>query len=126
MDVLIRFGFSIEDIKNMMDTNIEIDNINDNNLSMLINILKNIGCFDMQIKNILVANPFYLNRKEEDVRKLINKMEKINMNNLQTVFDSNPFLLNLDVKEFDSIVRRKKSEGLDDDEIVDFICYELV
>ena len=64
--------------------------------------------------------------KEEDVRKLINKMEKINMNNLQTVFDSTPFLLNLDVKEFDSIVRRKKSEGLDDDEIVDFICYELV
>ena len=58
MDVLIRFGFSIEDIKNMMDTNIEIDNINDNNLSMLINILKNIGCCDMQIKNILVANPF--------------------------------------------------------------------
>lgn len=126
MDVLIRFGFSIEDIKNMMDTNIEIDNIDDDDLSMLINILKEIGCNDRQIKNILVANPFYLNKKEENIRKLISKMEEINMNNLQTIFDGNPFLLNLSAIEFDEIIKCKTSEGLNDEEIIDFISYELI
>jgi len=63
MDVLIRFGFSIEEIKNMMDTNILIDTVKEDNLIELINILKRLGCKDSVIKNILVANPFYLNRK---------------------------------------------------------------
>lgn len=126
MDVLIRFGFSIEEIKNMMDTNIEIDNIDDDNLNKLINILEEIGCKSMQIKNILVANPFYLNKKESDVKLLISKMYEIRLNNLQTIFDSNPFLLNFDVKEFEEIVKTKRDEGLDDTEIADFISYELI
>ena len=32
MDILMRYGFSIEEIKNMMDANDELENVPDNNI----------------------------------------------------------------------------------------------
>jgi len=126
MDVLIRFGFTIEEIKNMMDTNIEIDTIKDECLEELISILDCLGCSDIQIKNILIANPFYLNRDIEDVKELLKAVKKVGFTYLNVTFDSNPFLLNLDKDEFLGIVTKKHKEGLNDREIIDFINYELI
>ncbi len=126
MDILIRYGFSIEEIKNMMDTNIEIGNIEEENIERLITILEEIGCDSLQIKNILVANPFYLNRSLNDADSLIKEMLSFKIDNLQTIFDRNPFLLNLNVEDFKIIIDSKTSEGLKKEEIIDYISYELV
>ena len=40
MDVLVRFGFTIDEVKAMMDTNNSIDDMDDNNIYKLINILE--------------------------------------------------------------------------------------
>ena len=60
MDTLVRYGFSIEDIKNMMDSNQEIENIEDSVILKLIKLLENENCSQDSIKNIFITNPFYL------------------------------------------------------------------
>ena len=42
MDVLIRFGFTIDEIKNMMDANDEIDTVSDKDIYDLIEIFHSI------------------------------------------------------------------------------------
>lgn len=126
MDVLIRFVFSIEEIKNMMDTNFEIDNIDDEILKKLIDILKMNKCSNDEVRNILISNPFYLSRNCTAVMGLIDEMKKFGLVSLNTIFDSNPFILNLEDSDFLELIRNKKSEGLNDLEIKDFICYDLV
>ena len=51
MDTLIRFGFSIEEIQTMMNTNHSIEEISDNDILDLIDLLKEINCKEEQIKN---------------------------------------------------------------------------
>ena len=126
MDILIRFGFTIEEIKNLMDTNINIDNLDEKNIERLIIILTENNCSKKEIKNILISNPLYLNRSEKEITDLIKALKAFNINNLQTLFDSNPFILNLDKEELQFIKKKKISEGLTNEEVIDFICYELI
>lgn len=126
MDALIRFGLSIEEIKNMMDANILIDGSSTDILEKLIDILREIGCSSLQIKNILITNPFYLNRTNLEVASLIDTLREMNFTNLDVVFDTNPFLLNFDGDEIKNIALDKKNEGLNDIELRDFIVYELI
>lgn len=126
MDILIRFGFTIEEIKNMMDTNINIDNLDEKNIERLIIILTENNCSKKEIKNILISNPLYLNRSEKEITDLIKALKGFNINNLQTLFDSNPFILNLDKEELQFLIKTKISEGLTNEEVIDFICYELI
>lgn len=126
MDILIRFGFTIEEIKNMMDTNINIDNLDEKNIERLIIILTENNCSKKEIKNILISNPLYLNRSEKEITDLIKALKAFNIHNLQTLFDSNPFILNLDKEELQFLIKTKISEGLTNEEVIDFICYELI
>lgn len=126
MDILIKFGFSIEEIKNMMDTNLDIDNIDDEILKSLIDILKENACSEDEVRNILISNPFYLSRNYDTVVKLIDAMKDYGLVSLNTIFDTNPFILNLEDNDFLELIRNKKNEGLSDLEIKDFISYDLV
>ena len=126
MDILIRFGFTIEEIKNLMDTNINIDNLDEKNIERLIIILTENNCSKKKKKNILISNPLYLNRSEKEITDLIKALKAFNINNLQTLFDSNPFILNLDKEELQFLIKTKISEGLTNEEVIDFICYELI
>lgn len=126
MDVLIRFGFSIEEIKNMMDTNLNIDRADDKELKCLLDILKENNCNEEEIRNILISNPFYLSRNYDEIVKLIDTMKSFGLIALNTLFDSNPFILNLNNNDFLELVNVKKSEGFNDMEIKDFIYYDFV
>ena len=126
MDILIRFGFTIEEIKNLMDTNINIDNLDEKNIERLIIILTENNCSKKEIKNILISNPLYLNRSEKEITDLIKALKAFNINNLQTLFFFYPFILNLDKEELQFLIKTKISEGLTNEEVIDFICYELI
>lgn len=126
MDVLIRFGFSIEEIKNMMDTNLNIDNTADEELKKLIRILRENSCSEDEVKNVLISNPFYLSRNYYEIVKLIDVMKEFGLISLNTLFDSNPFILNLEEGDFLELIKNKQREGFNDIEIRDFICYDLV
>ena len=124
MDVLIRYGFSMEEIKNMMENNSEIENVPDKNIYEIIDILGSIGCLNNHIKNIFCSNPYCISRNPKDIQKLIDKMTDMGLTHLDLVFDSNPYLLNITSKELERVQKNKKKEGFNALEINNYIYYE--
>ena len=121
MDVLIRFGFTIEEIKNMMDTNNSIDSVSDKDIYELIDILSNVGCSIEHIKNIFLCNPFYLTRNVNDVNHFIQKLYELGFSALFVLFDSNPYILNMTDVEIEKLYYQKIKDGFNASEVIDFI-----
>jgi len=123
MDILIRYGFSMEEIKNMMENNDEIENIPDKNIYEIIDILGSIGCVSNHIKNIFYSNPFCLSRNPKDIKKTIDKFKNIGLTHLEILLDSNPYLLNLGEKEIQKVYKQKEKDNLKEEEIKDYFYY---
>ena len=126
MDSLIRFGFTIEEINILMDTNEDISLVNDNEVNEIIKLLKNNNCNDDTIKNIFICNPFIITNNIHDTIKLIDKLKELGFKNINLLFDSNPYILNMSDKSLEKLYNKKKDEGLSKDEVIDFISYNVL
>lgn len=125
MDVLIKYGFTIEEIKIIMDSNYDFDMIKDKDINELINILDGIGCLNKHIKNIFITNPFIFNQSTKEIKKIIEFLYKIGLDNLWFIFDTDPYLLNNKCNFYKRIYDRLKKENKSDKEILNYFYYEL-
>lgn len=119
MKILYNLGFNDNDIKNMLEICPNIQYLTDEEILANIEILKSINCNDRHIRNILISNPFYLDKNNEDIINLIKKLKEINIENINLLFDSNPFLLSKDAYEIDEYINKEVKNGKDIDSIVD-------
>ena len=119
MDVLIRYGFTIDEIKSMMDANEQIDEVHDQDVSSLIELLEKVGCTRQIIKNIFLCNPFFLSRNGKEVQCLLDKLYEIGCTYLYLLFDHNPYLLSYKDTDIEAIYNQKRSLGFSKDEILD-------
>ncbi|MBQ9019131.1 MAG: hypothetical protein IJ097_02315 [Bacilli bacterium] len=126
MDFLIRNGFTIEEIKIMMDTNDSIEYVNEKNINLLVSVLKENNCTDIDIKNIFICNPFSITNDINIICNLINKLKELKIDNLNLLFTSNPYILNMSDKDLEKLYNKKKREGLNNNEIIDFINYNII
>ena len=126
MDSLIRFGFTIEEINILMDTNEDISLISDIEVNNIIKLLKDINCSNNTIKNIFICNPFIITTNINDIAKLIDKLKELGFKNINLLFDSNPYILNISDKLLEKLYNKKKDEGLKKEEIIDFISYNSI
>lgn len=124
MDVLIRYGFSIDEIKNMMEENKEIENIDDKDIYKIIDILGSIGCLSNHIKNIFITNPFLLSITPEEIEKRIEYLKKLSLTHLEVLFDSNPYFLNIEKKELERKKKELEKLGMTNEEIKDYFYYQ--
>ena len=125
MDVLIKYGFTIEEIKIIMDSNYDFDMIKDKDINELISILDDIGCLNKHIKNIFITNPFVFNQSTKEIKKVIELFYKIGLDNLWFIFDSDPYLLNNKCNFHKRIYDRLKKEDKSLKEIANYFYYEL-
>ena len=121
MEYLFNLGFNENEIKNIININNEVMNLNVEEIKALVDILVNVGCKVYHIKNIISANPYYLSRSVTDINNLINKLLSLGITHLETTFDSNPWLLNKDAYEIDEYIRDEQFKGLSLEEIIDNI-----
>lgn len=126
MDSLIRFGFTIEEINILMDTNEDISLVSDNDVNEIIKLFKDNNCSNDTIKNIFICNPFTITNSITDTNKIIDKLKELGFKNINLLFDSNPYILNMSDKLIEKLYNKKKEEGLEKSEIMDFISYNLV
>ena len=126
MDSLIRFGFTIEEINILMDTNEDISLISDNEVNDIIKLFKDNNCSDDTIKNIFICNPFIITNNITDTSKIIDKLKELGFKNINLLFDSNPYILNMSDKLIEKLYNKKKEEGLEKSEIIDFISYNVI
>jgi hypothetical protein len=126
MDSLIRFGFTIEEINILMDTNEDISLVSDSDVKEIIKLFKDNNCSNDTIKNIFICNPFSITNSITDTNKLIDKLKELGFESINLLFDSNPYILNMSDKLIEKLYNKKKEEGLNKSEIIDFISYNVI
>ena len=119
MGELYNLGISNNTIKNMLELVPNIKDMSNKDIMDKINILKNINCSDYQILNIISSNPMYLDRTNEEITKLITKLTSLGFDTLNILFDSNPYILNLDIFEIDNYINNRLSNNELLDDIID-------
>ena len=103
---LLNLGISEQDFQTMIETNPDLEWITEEEIINLIHILKQIGCKDTTIKNIVICNPFYFTRTDTDIIKLLKKLLSIGLKDLNSILDANPYLLNKDAFEIDHFLNK--------------------
>ena len=115
MEELYNMNLQDNTLRTMIEMNPNINNLSSKDVLDKIDILKSINCSDIEIRNIVSSNSLYFDRTNEEIIKLINKLKEYNFDTLNILFDSNPYILNLEPFEIDNYINnRLNNESLED------------
>lgn len=116
---LLNVGIDEINLKYMMETNPEIKELTDEEILEKIELLRQIGCSDNNIKNIIISNPWYLDRCSIDVIEFIKKLMFLGLTRIDLLINDNPYLLNVDVFELEEFIDKLTKENYTLEEIID-------
>ena len=119
MEELFNIGISESTINEMIERNPEIKEITSEEIDNKKYILEKIGCSNNQIINIIGSNPEYLNRTNDEIINLLKCLVDYGFKTLNILFDSNPYILNLDKFEIDNYINKRISNNESLDGIID-------
>ena len=121
MDTLIRYGFTIDEVKLMMDSVSFLFSFDDKTIENLLHFLQKLQCNESIIKNIFICNPFCFTKDVDEIKKVIDKLKEYEVKSFATFLDSNPYILNKTDKEIENFYQKKIKEGYTIDRINDMI-----
>ena len=116
---LYNIGTSDETIKNMIEINPEITELTDQEIIKKVEILKEINCSKTQMLNIISSNPMFLSRGINEIIKLLSYLQKTGFTCLNILFDSNPYILNLESFEIEKYINNRINQGEILEDIID-------
>ena len=116
---LYQIGISEETIKNMLEINPEIKDMNENEIKEKELILEKLGCFDYQIINIISSNPIFLSRTNGEILDLVKTLVDYKFRTLSVLLDSNPYILNLESFEINNYIDKRVEQGELLEDIID-------
>ena len=123
--ILKSIGISEKTIGQMIEICPNLENLKEEEILEHIEILKSIGCNEIQIRNIISSNALYLDRTKTDIKKLIKKMEELGFDTLDILFDGNPYILNIDDYELDKYIKGREEKGEKKEDIIDELSSNL-
>ena len=124
-EMLKKIGISEKTINQMEEICPNIKDLTNEEVLSKIEILKDINCDDIQIRNIISSNAMYLDKSNTDINKLINVLRKLGFDNLDLLFDGNPNILNLDDFEVRKYIEDRERNGELLEDIVDDMSSNL-
>lgn len=119
MEELFNLGISLVTISSMFELNPDIKDMSNIEIQEKVELLKLINCTEQQVINIISSNASYLSKTKEDYLKLISYLYKLGFNTLNVLFDSNPYILDLEPFEIERYIKEKQQEGMLLEDIVD-------
>lgn len=119
MEELYNLGISENTIKSMFEINPDIKDLTNKELREKEIILSKVGCTTSQIINIISSNASFLSRTNEEIIKLISYLNKLGFSALNILFDSNPYILNLEVFEIEEYINKKQEKEIPLEAIID-------
>ncbi len=119
MEELYRIGISENTIKNMLELVPTISEMSEKEIKEKELILKKINCDENQIINIISSNPMCLDKTNDIVLRLISKLKSYGFSMLNILFDSNPYILNLEVFEIENYINNRLDSGEELEDIID-------
>ena len=91
------------------------------NLQNKLNYLRKLEFENSEIKNIILTNPLYLNKTEDELFNLIDTLKKYGVDDIKHLININPFILNLDGIDIDLFFKKRVNNELGNDDIVDLL-----
>ena len=125
-EILKKLEISDNTINQMIEICPNIEELSEISILKKIEILKNENCDKIEIRNVISSNPFYLDRSDTDIEKLIKKMKEFGFSELNLLFDGNPYILNLDDFEIENYINKRKESGELLEDIVDDMSSNLI
>ena len=124
-EILKEIGISEKTINQMEDICPNIKELNKEDVLKKIEILKDLNCSDIQIRNIISSNAMYLDRSNTDIYKLIQTLKELGFDCLDLLFDGNPNILNLDDFEIKRYINKRIENGELLEDIIDDMSSNL-
>ncbi|MGN0993234.1 MAG: hypothetical protein ACI4PE_04870 [Bacilli bacterium] len=112
MEELYNLGLSENTIKSMFEINPGIKDLTNEEIREKEILLSKAGCTTSQIINIISSNASFLSRTNEEIIKLITYLNKLGFSTLNILFDSNPYILNLEIFEIEEYINKKQEKGI--------------
>lgn len=119
MNELYNLELSDNTIKGMCELNPEVMDLTEEEIIKKEELLENLGADRQEIINIIGSNSLYLSRTDEEINNLVVCLKKYGFTNLNILFDSNPYILNLDPFEIDNYINDRVQKGEELSDIVD-------
>ena len=116
---LYNIGISDDTLKNMIEINPEITELTDQEIIKKVGILKEINCSKTQILSIISSNPIFLSRGINEIIKLLSYLQETGFTCLNILFDSNPYILNLESFEIEKYINDRINQGEILEDIID-------
>lgn len=120
IDLLIEIGSTEDEINEFINQYKEIINIEAFNLQSKLNYLKKLGFENSEIKNIILTNPLYLNKTDDELFNLIDTLKKYGVEDIKNIININPYILNLDGIDID-LFFKKIDNNLNNGNLVDIL-----
>lgn len=124
-EILKDLSISEKTINQMKEICPNIKELKGDDILKKIEMLKNIKCDDIQIRNIISSNALFLDRSNTDIEKLIALLKDLGFEYLNLLFDGNPNILNLDDFEIKNYINKRKNNGELLEDIVDDMSSNL-
>ena len=124
-EIIKEIGISEKTINQMEEICPNIKELNKEDVLKKIEILKDLNCSDIQIRNIISSNAMYLDRSNTDIYKLIQTLKELGFDCLDLLFDGNPNILNLDEFEIKKYINKRIENGELLEDIIDDMSSNL-
>ncbi len=118
IDVLVELGFT-EEVKDFQIQYQDLLDVDIENIKSKILILENLDFDFEEIKNIILTNPIYLNKNNDEIINLINTLSEYNINDIKNLININPYILSLDRIDIEEYFVNKLHEGISKEDIID-------
>ena len=119
MKELYNLELSDNTINAMCELNPEVKDLTEEEIIEKEELLESLGADRQEVINIISSNSMYLSRTNEEIKNLVECLKKYGFTNLDVLFDSNPYILNLDPFEIDTYIKDRISKGEEISDIVD-------
>ena len=119
MQEIYNLGLSENTIRTMLEFNPELKDITDQEVVEKRQILEKIGCNTSEIRNIISSNSLFLTRTNGEIFNLINRLIELGFDTLNILFNSNPYILNMEPFEINNYIDLRTSNGESLEYIVD-------
>ncbi len=119
MQELYNIGISDITVKSMLELNPNLVGIKESEIIKKEDFLKKNNCSTNQIISIMGTNSIFLTRSDKDLYSLVEFLSNIGFTNLNVLFDSNPFILNLEQFEIKKYIDSQITNNKKIDDIID-------
>ena len=119
MKELYNLGLSENTISAMIEINPMLKEMTSREIISKVNLLRKINCTDSQILSIIGSNSLYFSRTDKGIANLINYLLRRGFNTLNILFDSNPYILNLESFEIEKYIKSREDNGERIEDIID-------